>query len=61
MEKEGDINDSSKYREIALLSHCIKTLERILDARIRKETETNLVDEQHGFRAGKSTIDVFNL
>ena len=34
--RKGDVQDPGKYRGIMLLSHVMKVLERILDARIRK-------------------------
>ena len=54
---KGDAQDPGKYRGITLLSHVLKTLERILDQRIRKILEPRFGEEQHGFRPGRSTTD----
>ena len=55
--KKGDRKDCKNYRGITLIPHTAKILERILDNRIRKMVEENLVEEQYGFRRGRSTFD----
>ena len=47
---------SKSYRPIFLLSHLYKRLERLLLNRIAPIIETHLIEEQAGFRPGKSTI-----
>ena len=47
---------TKSYRPISLLSHLYKLLERLLLNRIAPIIETHLVEEQAGFRPGKSTI-----
>ena len=42
MEGEGDVQDLGKYRDITLLSHVMKVLERILGRRIRKSVEMEI-------------------
>ena len=37
--RTGDVHDPGKYRGITLLSHVLKLLERVLDARIRRRVE----------------------
>ena len=55
--KKGDVQDPGKYRGITLLSHTMKLLKRILDVRIRKKVEQELVEEQQGFRKGRGMTD----
>ena len=58
--EKGDIQDCSNYRGIKLMSHTMKIWERIIERRLR--AETNIGDEQFGFMPGKGTIDaVFAL
>ena len=45
------------YRTIALVSHASKILLRIILERIRVKTETEIADEQAGFRQGRGTRD----
>jgi len=45
------------YRTIALVSHATKILLRIILKRIRVKTETEIADEQAGFRQGRGTRD----
>ena len=43
---KGDAKDLVKYRGMALLSHVMDVLERILDGRIRKSVEMEIGEEQ---------------
>ncbi|KAI5735287.1 hypothetical protein M8J77_016627 [Diaphorina citri] len=57
---KGDVQNCGNYRGIKLMSHTMKIWERIIDARLREETEID--DEQFGFMPGRGTIDaVFAL
>jgi len=55
--KKGDLKQCESYRTIALVSHASKILLRIILARIRMKTETEIADEQAGFRQGRGTRD----
>ena len=52
---KGDINDCGNYRGIKLMSHSMKLLERVIEARIRKEV--TVAEQQFGFMPGRSTTD----
>ena len=45
----------ANYRTTALVSHASKILLRIILERIRVKTETEIADEQAGFRQGRGT------
>ena len=55
--KKGDLKLCANYRTIALVSHASKILLRIILERIRVKTETEIADEQAGFRQGRWTRD----
>jgi len=55
--KKGDLKQCANYRTIALVSHASKILLRIILERIRVKTETEIADEQAGFRQGRGTSD----
>ena len=55
--RKGDVHDPGKYRGVTLLSQVLKVLERVLDARIRRRVEGDVVEEQQGFRKGRGTAD----
>jgi len=55
--KKGDLKQCANYRTIALVSHASKILLRIILEWIRVETETEIADEQAGFRQGRGTRD----
>ena len=60
--KKGDLKQCSNYRTIALVSHDSKILLRIISERIRAKTETEIPEEQAGFRKGRGTRDqILNL
>lgn len=56
--KKGNRRKCGNYRGITLLSHTMKLLEKIIEMRIRKIVEPLLEEEQHGFRKGRSTVDL---
>ena len=52
---KGDPVECGSYREIKLLEHAMKMVERIFEHRIRQETEVD--DMQFGFIKVKGTSD----
>jgi len=54
---KGDFKQCENYRTIALVSPASKILLRIILERIRVKTETEIADEQAGFRQGRGTRD----
>lgn len=52
---KGDIQECGNYRGIKLMSHTMKIWERIIERRIRNETEIG--DQQFGFMPGRGTMD----
>jgi hypothetical protein len=60
--KKGDLKQCKNYRTIALVSHASKVLLRIILEWMRSKTESEIADEQAGFRRGRGTRDpVTNL
>jgi len=55
--KKGDLGEWKSYRTITLVSHASATMLKIISERIRKKTESELTDEQAGFRRGRGTRD----
>jgi len=55
--KKGNLKHCENYRTIALVSRASKILLLIILERIRVKTETEIADEQAGFRQGRGTID----
>ena len=53
--EKGDIQDCGNYRGIKMISHTMKTWERIIDRRLREET--HIGEEQFGFMPGRGTTD----
>ena len=51
--KKGNLKQCANYRTIAVVSHASKILLRIILERIRVKTETEIADEQAGFRQGR--------
>ena len=52
---KGDFKECGNYGGIKLMSHTIKLLERIIEARIKKEMTID--EQQFGFMPGRSTTD----
>ena len=52
---KGDVMSCGSYREVKLLEHVMKIVERILERQIR--TLVNLNKMQFGFMPGKGTVD----
>lgn len=61
--KPGKNPDEAKsYRRIPLLCHMYKLFERVVMNRINTTIDANIIQEQAGFRAGKScTSQVLNI
>ena len=56
--KKGDNTICGNYSRITLLSHASKIYSRILEKRVRGYVENMLGEWQHGFRPGRSTVDL---
>ena len=56
-QRKGGVHDPGKYRGTTLLSHVLKLLGRVLDARIRRRVERDFGEEQQGFGKGRGTAD----
>ena len=54
--KKGDRSSISNYRPVALLSAPAKLLEIIIHKRVYNHCKSFLVDQQHGFLPGRSTV-----
>jgi hypothetical protein len=54
MYKKGDRLDCNSYRGITLWSVVVKTYERILEKRLRREIKEQMTDSQSGFRKDPS-------
>ena len=57
LSKKGDLKQCANYRTIALVFYASKILLRIILEKIRVKTETEIADEQAGFRQGRGTRD----
>jgi len=55
--KKGDLKQCTNYRTISFVLHASKVLLRIILERIGVKTETEIADEQTGFRQGRWTGD----
>src|SRR5215475_7162464 len=59
--KKGKRDDCSNYRGISLLNSGCKIYAKIITQRLKPIPEAILLEEQNGFRRGRSCIDnVFN-
>ena len=60
--KKGNLQLCQNYRTISLISHPSKVMLKIILNRLQPQTEEVIVEEQAGFRAGRSaTEQIFNL
>ena len=60
--KKGNLQQCQNYRSINLISHASKVMLKILLNRLNPQAETIIVEEQAGFRPGRSTTEqIFNL
>ena len=55
--KKGNAKKCSNYRTIALISHATKVMLKILQARLQRHVNRELLDVQAGFRKGRGTRD----
>ena len=55
--KKGNAKECSNYRTVALISHAIKVMLKILQARLKQYMNHELPDVQPGFRKGRGTRD----
>ena len=55
--KKGNVKEFSNYHTIALISHASKVMLKILQARLQKYVNHELLDVQAGFRNGRGTRD----
>ena len=55
--KKGNVKECSNYHTIALISHAIKVMLKILQARLQQYMNCKLSDVQAGFRKGRRTRD----
>ena len=53
--KKGNAKEFSKYHTMALISHVSKVMLKILQARLQKYVNCELLDVQAGFRKGRGT------
>ncbi|KAJ0445561.1 putative RNA-directed DNA polymerase [Helianthus annuus] len=56
---KGDAQCCGNYRGIKLLSHTMKLWERVIETRIRKETQVTV--NQFGFMPGRSTTEAIHI
>lgn len=54
--KSGDPSLVSNYRPISILPHIAKLFESIVYSCVKRSLNHIIVDDQHGFRPGKSTV-----
>ena len=60
--KNGYLQQCRNYRTISLISHPSKVMLKIILNRLKPQAEKIIVEEQSGFRAGRSTTEqIFNL
>ena len=55
--KKGNAKECSNYRKIALISHANKVMLKILQARLQRYVNQELLDVQAGIRKSKGTRD----
>ena len=56
---KGGIQSCENYRGIKLMSHTMKLWERVIERRLRKETQ--VTENQFGFMPGRSTTEAIYL
>ena len=55
--KEGNAKECSNYHTIALISHAVKVMLKIFQARLQQYVNHQIPDVQAGFRKGRGTRD----
>ena len=58
--KKGDLSNCANYRGITVLPIPSKILSRIILDRMARAAEANIRENQHGFRSGRSCVDLIN-
>src|SRR6218665_1791092 len=53
--KKGDTRQCTNHRTVALVAHASKIILRVILGRIRNRRETEMADEQAGFRKERRT------
>ncbi|GKE78011.1 retrovirus-related pol polyprotein LINE-1, partial [Tanacetum coccineum] len=56
---KGDAQTCSNYKGIKLLSHTMKLWERVIERRMRRETEVS--ENQFGFMSGRSLMEAIHI
>ncbi|KAL0906290.1 hypothetical protein M5K25_024773 [Dendrobium thyrsiflorum] len=56
---KGDAQDCANYRGIKLMCHTLKLWERVMEHRLRRDT--NISQNQFGFMPGRSTMEAIHL
>ena len=56
---KGDVQNCANYRGIKLMSHTMKLWEKVIERRLRLETQ--ITENQFGFMSGRSTIEAIYL
>ncbi|KAI0494832.1 hypothetical protein KFK09_024975 [Dendrobium nobile] len=56
---KGDAQDCANYRGIMLMCHTLKLWERVMEHRLRRDTEVS--QNQFGFMPGRSTMEAIHL
>ena len=56
---KGDVQNCENYRGIKLMSHTMKLWERVIEQRLRKESDVS--ENQFGFMPGRSTMEAIYL
>ena len=60
--KKGSLQQCQNYQTVSLVSHPSKVKLKIILNRLKPQVEKIIVEEQAGFRAGRSTTEqIFNL
>lgn len=60
LHKKGDRTECSNYRTIALIPHTSKVLLKIIQRRLEPYLESQLPENQAGFRKGRGTRDIIS-
>ena len=55
--KKGDTTKCENYRTISLICHASKIILEIIRSRMKNSIETQMAEEQAGFRIGRGTIE----
>jgi len=56
---KGDVQNCNNYRGIKLLSHTMKSWERVIEGRLREDI--SILENQFGFMPSRSTTEAIHL